>query len=73
MELNELLTDEMLEIGRKAIEDVLIDMRDSRIFVLRNNGCVIKERNGEASHVIRFGPEVALRIGIKAMFKSKGE
>ena len=58
---------ELLEIGRKAIEDVLIDFRDSRIAVLRNNGCVCKEKDGSDSHIIRLGPEDALRIGLKAI------
>jgi hypothetical protein len=60
--------DELLEIGRKAIEDVLVDYRDSRIFLpFRNNGLVIKERDGRHSDVIRMGPEGALRIGLRAI------
>lgn len=65
-----LLSDKCLEIGRKAIEDVLIEFRDSRIGQLRNNGLVIKEYDGTDSHIIRLGPEDALRIGIKAMLAS---
>jgi hypothetical protein len=61
-------SEELLEIGRKAIEDVLVDYRDSRIFLpFRNNGLVIKERDGRYSDVIRMGPEGALRIGLKAI------
>ena len=68
--------DELLEVGRLAIEDFLIEMRDSRIFVLRNNGLVCKEKDGEDSSVIRCGPEVALRVGLKAIareLKSRGK
>ena len=59
--------DELLEIGRLAIEDALIEMRDSRMFTIRNNGFVIKEKNGEESSIIRFGPEHGLRVGLLAI------
>lgn len=69
--------DKLLEIGRKAIEDALVTMRNSRTSELfRNNGLVVKEPNGEDSHIIRFGPEVALQIGLKAIidyFRSENE
>ena len=59
---------ELLEIGRKAIEDVLVDWRDSRLSeFMRGNGLVIREKDGQNSHIIRFGPETALRIGLKAI------
>lgn len=71
MLVNWLLTPEALEIGRKAIEDALIEWRDARLSELgRNNGCVVKEKDGTASNVIRFGPEKALRIGLKAMLEA---
>ncbi len=61
---------EVLEIGRVAIEDVLVSMRDAHMSIIgRNNGLVINGYNGETSHVIRMGPEDALRIGLKAMAK----
>lgn len=61
-------TDAELEVGRKAIEDALIEYRDSRISEpFRGNGLVIREKDGTESSVIRFGPETALRIGIRAM------
>lgn len=61
---------EALEIGRQAVEDQLIEMRDARIGVLRNNGLVIKEYDGSPSHIIRMGPEHAIDIGLKAMIKA---
>jgi len=65
------LDDELLEIGRKAIEDQLIEWRDSRLSEFnRGNGLVIRERDGSDSSVIRFGPETALRLGLLAIAKS---
>jgi len=62
--------EELLEIGRKAIEDELVSFRDDRISVLgRGNGLVIREKDGQESSTIRFGPEDALRIGLKAIAK----
>ncbi len=59
---------QLLEVGRKAIEDVLIEFRDEHISELcRNNGLVCKNYDGTPSHIIRFGPETALRIGMKAI------
>ena len=60
--------DQLLEVGRKAIEDTLIEFRDTRMSEFtRGNGLVIREANGKDSHVIRFGPETALRIGLFAI------
>lgn len=67
--------DELLEVGRQAIEDALISMRDSRIFTMRRNGLVCREKDGTPSAIIRFGPETAIRIGLLAIakhLKSKG-
>lgn len=61
----------LLEVGRTAIEDALVEWRDARLSELgRNNGLVIREKNGDPSSVIRFGPEGALRIGLQAIAKS---
>lgn len=62
--------DELLEVGRKAVEDTLIDFRDSRLSQpLRGNGLVIREKDGKDSHIIRFGPEVAINIALKAILE----
>jgi hypothetical protein len=59
---------ELLEIGRRAIEKTLIEWRDDRLSELgRANGLVIREKDGTESSVIRFGPETALLIGLKAI------
>ena len=60
--------DSLLEVARSAIEDRLIEFRESRLSQpLRGNGCVVREKNGEASDIIRFGPEIAVQIGLRAI------
>lgn len=62
---------ELLEVARKAIEDQLVEMRDSRMsMALRNNGLVIRESDGSVSSIIRFGPEGAMIIGLNAIMKA---
>jgi hypothetical protein len=58
---------ELLEVGRKAVEDVLIEFRDARIGVLRNNGLVVRERDGTDSHIIRLGVEDGVAIALRAI------
>jgi hypothetical protein len=59
--------DETLEVARLAIEDELVEWRDERRSVLRNNGFAIKERDGSPSDVIRLSTEMGLRIGLRAV------
>lgn len=68
-DLEKILTsDVLLETGRFAIENELVELRDARIGLIgRGNGLVIRERDGTDSYVIRMGPEHALRIGIQEM------
>ena len=54
-------------VARRAVEDELIEWRDSRRFVLRNNGFVVKEQDGSDSSIIRFGPETGVRIALLAL------
>ena len=57
-----------IEFGRKAIEDALIEFRESRISQpMRGNGLVVREKDGNPSSHIRMGPDEALRIGLKAI------
>ncbi|MES2155402.1 MAG: hypothetical protein V4510_09740 [bacterium] len=67
--LSEIIGDaSLLEVGRRAVENALIESRDGRMSELgRNNGLVIREADGRDSHIIRFGPETAIRIGLKAI------
>jgi hypothetical protein len=68
-QLRKIVCDEaLMEIGRKAIEDALIEWRDARLSELaRGNGLVIREANGEPSNIIRFGPELAVSIALGAI------
>ena len=60
--------DALLEIGRKAIEDILIEWRDARLSEpMRGNGLVVREFNGDPSSIIRFGPEFAIKIALGAI------
>jgi len=67
--LNSISTNpELLEVARLAIEDVLVEMRDSHISLpLRGNGLVIRNYNSSSSSIIRMGPETAMRIGLQAI------
>lgn len=72
------ITDEELELGRKAVEDLLVEMRDSRMFtmeggVYRGNGLVVRERDGGDSSIIRLGTADAIRLAIDAINKKRGE
>jgi hypothetical protein len=56
-----------LTAAHVAVEDVLIEMRDSRIGQLGPaNGFVVRERDGSPSDIIRLGTRWGLEIGIKA-------
>jgi len=60
--------DELLEVARKAIEDSLVAMRDSRIALVgRGNGLVIREKDGKDSHIIRMTSYDAVRVGVQAI------
>ncbi len=68
--------EELLDIGRKAIEDTLVEWRGSRMSQIRGNGLVIREPDGKDSHIIRFGPETALKVGLRAIaevLRERGE
>lgn len=75
MTIEEILgNQDLLEIARQAVEDALIDFRDSRISQpLRGNGLVVRERDGKESSIIRFGPEEAIRIGLQAIVDHKNK
>ena len=61
------LDQDALTAAHVAVEDELVEMRDSRMSVLGPaNGLIIKERNGSWSDVMRMGTRDALRIGITA-------
>lgn len=57
----------LIEVARQAVENVLIEFRDSRISVFRGNGLVVREPDGKGSDVMRLGTDDAIRIGLKAI------
>jgi hypothetical protein len=59
---------QLLEVGRQAVEAALLQYRDMRLSEFnRNNGLVCKEKDGADSHIIRFGPEEGIRLGLQAI------
>lgn len=62
------LTDEDYFRAHLALENELVEMRDSRMGLLGyGNGLVIRERDGKESSVIRIGTNAALRIAVQAI------
>ena len=60
--------EELLEVGREAVENALLGLRDSRLSILdRGNGLCIREKDGTPSSLIRLGTESALSIALKAI------
>jgi hypothetical protein len=64
-----------LEAARKAVEDALVDMRDSRMWMWpasgpTGNGFSIREYDGSDSSVIRFSTRHGLTIALKAYFET---
>lgn len=57
----------LMEVARRAVEDALVEWRDSSMFVLRNNGFTIRGKDGSASSIVRFGTEDGLRIALRAI------
>lgn len=66
------ISDEEIEIARKAIEDVLIERRDARFSMFRNNGLCVNEADGEPSPVIRMSTESAIAIAVNAINRHRG-
>lgn len=66
-------TDEELEIARLAVEDQLIFLRGARLSVLRRNGLVVYESDGTPSAIVRLATEDAIRIGVEAIQRARGE
>lgn len=58
---------DLLEVGRKAVESTLIQYRDNRISAFRNNGLVIREKDGRDSCTIRLGAEQCVAIALRAI------
>lgn len=57
----------LYNVPRRKIEDELIELRDARISVIRNNGLVVKEADGTSSSIIRLGTDMAMSSGLRAL------
>lgn len=69
-QLREIAEDRELlwRVGRRAVEDTLVELRDSGISLLgRRNGVVIYSKEGEPSNIIRLGTNDALHIALNAI------
>jgi hypothetical protein len=58
--------------AHKAVEDVLIELRDLRVSVLTANGFVVRESDGTESSIMRLGTREGLEIGIRAYLNALG-
>jgi hypothetical protein len=59
---------EAMLAAHKAVEDVLIDLRDRRISVpSHGNGLVAREYDGKDSSIIRLGTREGIRIALQAI------
>lgn len=66
------VTNDELLTAREALEDELVERRDARIGIIRNNGLCIKEKDGTPSDIIRISTEAAVLQGIEAINKARG-
>lgn len=63
--------EDALTVGVAAVEAELREWRESGLQMgPRGNGFVIKTADGATSSVIRFGPEVGVRVALKAIATS---
>ena len=67
------LTLDELEVGRLAVEDMLVELRDSRISVMRNNGLCIKDRDSTPSAIVRMSIGTAITVAMEAIEKLRAQ
>jgi len=56
-----------IEHARAAIEDRLIEWRDSRLFIIGGNGLVVREADGKSSSVIRISTRDAITMTLQVL------
>lgn len=57
----------LLNIAHQKIEDIAIEMRDSCMFVMTQNGINVRESDGSPSNMIRISTPGAVAIALKAL------
>lgn len=67
------IDDDALEVARKAVEDALVEFRDSGMFMIGGNGFVIRNYDGSDSSIMRLSTALGLQIGIKAYLAALAE
>ena len=58
---------DLVEIGRLAVEDMLIDMRNSAISVTNRNGFAVHDKDGTPNGIIRLPIEIGVNIFLGAI------
>jgi hypothetical protein len=66
MQINE----EALTVAHVAVEDLLVDMRDSHMFTLAANGLVVNNKDGSLSDIKRLGTRQGLQLGVETYLKN---
>lgn len=63
-----------IEVARKRLEDLLIELRDMRVSVepgaRYGHGLVVKEPGGKASSTIRLATGEAIALALKAILEA---
>lgn len=59
-----------LEVARLAVENTLIEFRDSAMFMVGGNGFVVRNKDGSPSEIMRLSTAFGLQIGIKAYLEA---
>lgn len=74
IDIDTITDQEWYEVGRIAVEDVLIEFRDARIGILgRHNGLVVYEKDGTPSDIIRLTIEDSLKIGMRHIVNTRNK
>jgi hypothetical protein len=66
------INEDALEAARKAVEDELIEWRDSGKFMLSGNGFTVRNRDG-SDGIMRMSTAYGLHIGIRAYLEALPE
>ena len=71
--LSLLENEDAMRAARQAVENAMLDLRDSRISLLGcGHGMVARERDGKESFVIRMATRDVLHVALTAMAKQIG-